>query len=213
MRRTVVAVALTVSLSACLHIEGSGVLKEESRSPGEFTKVSISGGLKAEIAGGAELSVVVSGDDNIVAVVETGVSGETLEVHPEPGVSFNESQPLIVRVTLPSLAGLEASGASRVAARGINGRQVSLEASGASSICATGWADALEIDASGASRVHAGELASNQARVEASGASLIEVRADRAIEAEASGGSEVRVGGTARVQEKASGGSKITRLE
>lgn len=212
MRRLVAGV-LALMTSACWHMEGSGVYAEQTRPVGAFSEVVLSGGLKAEISAGAESSVVVSGDDNLVCLIGTTVDRDKLVISPEPGILYSESQPLVVRVTAATLSSLEASGASHISARGISTRSLSVEASGASLVDLTGWAERVELEVSGASTVRAFDLASNTAVVEASGASKVQVRADLDADVEASGASEVEVAGEARIREDVSGASKVTRVD
>lgn len=212
MRRLVVGMVALLT-SACWHIEGSGVYAEQTRPMGPFSEVVLSGGLKAELSAGAEPSVVVSGDDNIVCAIETTVSGDKLVISPEPGIAFSERQPLLVRVTATTLSSVEASGASEISARGISTRSLNVEASGASRVDLTGWAEHVELEASDASVIKAFDLASNTALVEASGASKVRVRADLEVHVEASGASDVEVAGEARIREDVSGASKVTRVD
>jgi hypothetical protein len=178
-----------------------------------FSSVAVSGALKAELALGAEPLVVVSGDDNLLELVETEVSDGALVISPEPGVVFSERHPLIVRVTAPALAEIEASGASDIVVSSLDEQSLSIEASGASVVFAAGRSEELSVDASGASRVHAAGLRSRNASVEASGASTVQVGADCSVDASASGGSTIQVRGDAAIHEDSSGGSSIGRIE
>lgn len=211
MRRLVVGVVALLA-SACWHIEGSGVYKEESRPVGTFSQVSVSSALEAEIAVGAEPSVLVTGDDNLVALVQATVDGERLTLSTEPGVSYLPDQPLVVRVTVPSVTELEASGASKVIARGLSGRNLGIEVSGASTVDAAGWSDRLDVEVSGASKLNAFDLGTQVAFVEVSGASKAKVRADCEATIEASGASHVEVVGNARIREDVSGASSVERI-
>ena len=117
--------------------------------------------------------------------------------------------------TLPTLAGLDASGASRAGVTGFRSdRNVQINASGASEIRGdmetgdlaadvsggstlqlTGRGSAVRATASGASTIDLREFATGDADVEASGASRIDVNTSGTLNAKASGASTVHYTG------------------
>lgn len=104
------------------YVEGNGVLREETRAVPEFEGVRGDDGIQVVVTAGAPQGVTVSGDENVLAHVETAVRqdpqhGAVLEVKsPWPIDSRNQ---LRVLVSVPELRFLGAARQSRVAASAV----------------------------------------------------------------------------------------------
>jgi hypothetical protein len=121
------------------------------------------------------------------------------------------SATLEAEITMPTLAGVEASGASHITLAGFDSSQTlrvvasgassvegeiqagdtSMEASGASSISLAGGAANLVLDVSGASSVDLEAFLVTDLQAELSGASSAVVNASGTLDVEASGASEL----------------------
>jgi hypothetical protein len=190
-------------------VQGSGVLKTETRPVRGFDQIDVSGAVRLEYSAGKETTVEVSTDDNLLPLLVTEVSGNTLKVYMRGSVST--SLGTTVKVSAPQLQGLTVSGSSTATLSGLEAKGLRLNASGASTVTASGTADRLDIDSSGASHVRANELTAQTVRVTVSGASGAEVRAVQELDANASGASTVRHAGTpARKRVSISGASSIS---
>lgn len=219
--------------SACARVNGSGVPKTETRSFEPFTAIALKGGLELEtVSGPAQLTL--SGDDNLLALVETTVVNGCLFVSPRQNVSFSPSLPLRVTVSAPTLHRLSASGASSVELNGATDRQLELVVEGGASLVAKALdLDALQVSAKGGSHLElAGQarhadlefaggvdaqakgLSVAHAVVAAAGGSSVELTVTEAIAGSASGGSDATVGGSPpRRHLVTSGGSDVTYLD
>ena len=67
---------------ASAQVTGSGVVTEQTRPVGPFSKLRLDGAITVEARPAASASVSVRGDDNIVPLVTAEVQGETLSVVP-----------------------------------------------------------------------------------------------------------------------------------
>jgi len=198
-----IALLALLTLSGCAAIQavqdvadaarvvGSGVIVEDERLVGAFEELQADNAIEVTVDAGQDQRVVVTGDDNIVPLVRTTVSGGRLTVGYAPNTTVQPSEPVVVRIAVPDLTFTGASGASRVALSGLRSDALELQASGASRITAAGAGSKLKIGASGASRVEAVDLPAWEASVEASGASSVSVDVSDRLEAEASGASNV----------------------
>jgi hypothetical protein len=190
-------------------VQGSGVLKTETRPVKGFERIDVSGAVRLEYSAGKETTVEVSTDDNLLPLVVTEVSGDTLKVYVRGSTST--SLGTTVKVSAPQLKGLTVSGASSATLSGLEAKGLRLNVSGASTVTASGTADRLDVDCSGASHVHAKGLTAQTVVVGVSGASGAEVRAVQELDANASGASSVRYAGSpARKKENTSGASSIS---
>lgn len=178
-------------------IEGSGNVVEEAREVDAFTRLDVGGAVTADVAIGAEQSVVIRSDDNILAIFETVVEGDTLHVRPKQGrYNLDTTDGVHVTITVPELEGVNASGAATVAVDEVGPGAFDVQASGAADVTVgTSRASALSLNASGASEIAVGGGAASTLVAELNGASsldVVDVKADR-VTVEASGASHAQV--------------------
>ena len=189
---------------------GSGVKKTESRTVAAFSEVAASSGLDVVVHVGAAPSVGVSGDDNIVPLVETEVSADRLRVGYRSARNIDTTMPVHVDVTVPALRYLSASGGCHVTADGVKADAFELHASSGVDAKVSGTAATLTVDVSSGGRVDAGGLASKTATIHASSGADVTVRATEAALGDASSGSSVKVLGAPRTRSVATGsGSNV----
>jgi hypothetical protein len=190
---------------------GSDKLEQCSRTVDPFTGVSVASGLTATVTVGPASSVVVSGDDNIVPLVQTTVEGGVLKIATEEFTTLVKRQPLLVTVTLPTLDAVSASGGSTLGATGAAADAFTASASGGSQVTVAGTAASLVADSSGGSWLHLQDLVAQGAQLSASGGSHLEVGVASGADgftASATGGSDITAEGTAAtVMGDASGAS------
>jgi putative autotransporter adhesin-like protein len=216
--RALVAVSGAMTLlafaqpAAAFELFGSGVSKSENRTPGNFTRIEASGSTILEITAGQSSTVVtVTGDDNIVPLVNTTVSGDVLHISTE-GI-HRTNLPLVVKIGLPTLSGIHASGASKISAINLKGDHFDLDGSGSTKATIGGAVGRLGIKVSGAGHVDAGGLAVKDADVSTSGAGNVEVNASDKLAVRISGAGKVMYHGHPAVTEHISGAGKVAHLD
>lgn len=109
------------------------------------------------------------------------------------------------------LRGIEASGASRVDADGLQGGTLRITVSGASQFSGSGSVDRLDVDLSGASRMTAAALTARTATVRLAGASAALFRVLESLTGSADGASLLEYLGDPAVQVSTSGASFVRR--
>lgn len=185
----------------------------EKRNVSGFEEVSVSSGIDLFLKQGSEFFVeVIAEDKDDVERIKTEVSGNKLKIYyKKSGWSFNFNQKLKVRVTMPEIYSVEASGGSDVyGVEVIKSKELSISASGGADVKldievgdleldASGGADivlkgkalSVESDCSGGSDIKAYDLHAKKADVNASGGSDIQITVAEEFYADASGGSDV----------------------
>lgn len=179
---------------ACSVITGSGEIVTVDRSLDGFSRIDVSDGLAVElqIEAGANHSVQVRYDDNLVDQIITRVSDGTLVVEYDGNVNFSGSGRAVL-VVMPSLDGLSASGGS--------------------AITASGDAASYSIDASGGSAINTSALQANDVTVDVSGGAAVQLLAAASVTGEASGGAAVSVLGSPAVFDiQSSGGASVDKV-
>ena len=171
---------------------GSGNLVTESRDVADFDSIDVGSALDLDVIvdPNAAQSVNVTFDDNIIAMVVTRVSGNTLVLDIDGSVNLTGGADRMIAVTMKQL--------------------VALDASGASNVRVTGSATALSLDTSGASSVDLRDLTVTDVELDVSGASSVEVAAGGVVSGSVSGASSLDVyGDPSSVEVDSSGASSI----
>lgn len=186
-----------------------GQCRHAKRDVTDFKAVQVGGAFDVEIVAQKEFAVEVEGDDNLLELIKTDVSGETLEIRSEKRFSTNGR--LKIRISAPDIDKVDLSGASTVNLVGLNNDSLRIESSGASKIKVNGVTKDLVVDMSGASKLDAADLKSVNANVDASGACHIIVAVSGDLKADLSGASKVTYSGNPKnVERKVSGASSVT---
>ncbi|HKI17944.1 MAG TPA: DUF2807 domain-containing protein, partial [Isosphaeraceae bacterium] len=122
-------------------IPGSGVAKEETRLVEAFHALEAGNALQVVVLvnPGAKPSLKISGDDNLVPLVESVIRDGTLILRLKDNSSISPKLPLLAEVVAGELDGVAASGAASVKVKG--GAMVitfSASASGAAQVTVEG---------------------------------------------------------------------------
>jgi hypothetical protein len=238
----VFAVGAAVSCNANLligppPIAGSGVSKEETRAVDAFHALEAGNALEVSVivTPGAKAGVKISGDDNLVPLVESLVRDGTLTLRVKDDSRISPKLPLLAEVVASELDGVEASGAAsikvkggakvnrfsasasgaaEVSVEGVESSQAVASATGASHVVLSGSATSLKVEASGASRVKAQALPVDDAQVSISGASGVALRANKNVGGDVSGASQLELHGSpAKKTVSTSGASQVIEKE
>lgn len=191
-----VAVALFAAGCADAPVIGSGDLVTETYEFKDFTRIEVSHSFEIEISRGDEFKVEVTVDDNLVDRLRVDQSGDTLRIGMEAGISFGTATRRAV-VVLPTVEGLNLSGASKAALINFQGQQdLDITISGASNLAMNDIrAGDTDLNVSGASKV-SGDLISADVRMEVSGASQVQFQGSGTdADLEATGASKLMLRG------------------
>lgn len=208
----VMSMGCTIPVPSFSSTSGSGNVITLTKDFTDSDQVEIGSAFDATIQQGDTFAVVIRVDDNLVRDLSAKQVGQALEVSLDPDRVFGiGSATLKAEITMPTLAGVEASGASHVTLAGFDSPQTlrvvasgassvageiqagetSMEASGASSISLAGGAANLVLEVSGASSVDLESFPVTDLQAELSGASSAVVNASGTLDVEASGASEL----------------------
>lgn len=183
---------------------GSGIAATQDRTGETFHAISVSGTSSVNVTVGGETSVVVSGDDNLLAMITTKVVNGELQVSTNGSYSTNIG--LAVDVSVPSLDSVTVSGVGDLTATNIQSPTMKVDVSGVGDAELSGVVDVLEVNVSGTGDADLQNLIAKNVTVEASGVGDANVHASASVDATASGVGDVEVfGSPAEVKQSASG--------
>jgi hypothetical protein len=196
-----------------------------------FDKVEVSSAFEGQISQGDAFNVVVRVDDNVEPYLDVVKQGSTLRIGLRPlSASGLTALTLEADVTMPTLTGLELSGASDVSVTGfestaplyvevsgasslrgdIKAGGVRFDVSGASNVRLSGSGTDLVMNVSGGGSVDLAEFPVAEANIEASGAASATVNVSGRLDAEASGAARVTyLGNPTLGRVESSGGGSI----
>ena len=200
---------LAIAAVGCSGVEGSGTAASDSRSVAAFTEIEIHGVLRLELVAGKSPSLEVSGDDNLVPLVESKVEGSKLVLRTTEDV--RPKLPLVAKVTAEEIDAIIAHGASEVDARDLVGKSFEIDLHGASDAKLQGKIDRLAIRVSGAGKVDAKDLAADKAEVRVSGAGDVDVAEPAELDISVSGAGSVSYEGSPKISKSISGAGSVNK--
>lgn len=224
-----------ISLTSCNfeRIKPSGIVIKETRDVTEFSKLSVSHGIDAEVRAGnsSGISLQVEADDNVLPYVETYIRQGTLVIGVKNGVRIRGNGTIRAYVESNDITSVSGSGGSRIDIDGtiytrefdialsggsrltgdIDAEEVDADLSGGSKATVSGVCGYLDMDVSGGSKFGDYSFAADEAEIDASGGSNVTLTVNNKLKVSASGGSKVRYKGNPQVSRDLSGGSEVIK--
>jgi hypothetical protein len=203
-RATTLLLALGVALSpyGCKKEagppRGSGVGSKAVRSTPPFRNLKIGGTVRAEVEVGKPLSVELLGDDNLLPLVLSKVEAGTLSIMPDQ--VLKPTQPLVARITTPSLDGIELIVASSGFVRGVNATHFTARAAGGTKLQLAGTSHTVEVVTRGAAQLDLRDFAVASAHVTTSDATRVSLGRVEMLEVNQKGPSLVTYEGSPEVR-------------
>jgi hypothetical protein len=213
---------------------GSGHIVTEMREVSGFHAIEVSYPAQVVIKQGAQESVKIEADDNLLPQLRTQVKSGVLEISYKRnnGVFVNPTQPVNITIVVKELDDVEftsageliinnlesdeldvsLSGAGNLELNDIAVKDLHVSLSGAGSMSASGKADKLDMNISGFGGFKGENLHSRDALVDISGAGSGTVWVDDNLTAQISGAGSVSYYGSASVTKEISGVGGVKHL-
>lgn len=212
-------------------ITGSGNVTTTIRNVEKFDKIQVSKGLECEVEIGTNQKVQVIADDNLVNGITTQVENGILVISSEYN-RYKNVKSKKIKVTIPTISGLETSSGSRLVSTSIlRGKSIFIKSSSGSSIDAilefdeiiaqstsgsaqslSGLALDLQTESSSGSTINAKNLKANAVSAQSSSGSTNTVYPIESLQAKASSGSSVIFKNTPKTITKvASSGGNVSK--
>ncbi len=217
MKKLVMLLLLMTLAVGCRHlihdgVAGSGKRLIEKRTIGSFTSISTEGAYDIEVLSGQPGgSLELEGDDNILPMITTEISNNVLHIRSLRSFSVHRS--ITLRISVPNLEGVSASGAGRIEISGLKNEKFVLDVNGAPTIRVSGETKNLEIGADGAANIDTHKLRADRVVVGSEGVSKVEVYATSELEVTVSGPSHVVYHGDPHVKQTINGPGSVTKKE
>ena len=156
-----VAVLLGMLVAGCigpiiLGVIGSGVAGSATRDVGGYSMIEMRGVARLEVTIGPAQPVEITGDDNIVPLVETVVDNGTLVVRDT--TLIHPTLPLVVKVTVPDVSRLLIVSAADAVITGVNNAALTIDISGVGRVSVSGQTQSLTVNVTGTGHLSAEDL-------------------------------------------------------
>lgn len=148
-------------------IKGNGDLQLDKRQVNGVSALNVSGPMQIEVRVGSTAGLEISGDSNLLNLVQTQVNGDTQKIWIDE--KFNSNNPIRVVYTVPALTEVTSNGSGRLMISGLSGGNLAVKNYGSRSINLDGRVTRLEITNSGSGSINALGLMSTDAKVNVQG--------------------------------------------
>ena len=205
---------LAAPFAAAETVTGTGTAATETREVRGFHSVGLSVPGKLEIVPGDAEKLTLSGDDNILPLIETVVDRGELRIRFKERGSINirTRTPLRMTLTAKALDQLAIAGSGDIVANSLDAKSMKVSISGSGNVTLAGKASELEVHISGSGDVKAGKLASQAARVSIAGSGDATVWARETLKVSVAGSGDVRYYGDPAVQRSVAGSGSVKRV-
>lgn len=214
MRKLALLLVLPLLAAGCHHgrfsaVKGNGKRELQKRQVASFTSISTNGAFTVEVTCQKDLSLEVEGDENVLGFVKTEVAGNVLRL--DNTQSYDVSEPIRVKISIPNLEGLAINGAGHIDVKGLKNDKFEIDSNGAPTVTVAGTTKMLDIGANGAGKVDTQNLHATRAVVDARGVAKVDLDVADQLDVEISGPSSVTYSGNPAVNKNIHGPGKLTR--
>jgi Putative auto-transporter adhesin, head GIN domain len=204
-------IGIFLLVASCSVETGSGNSGTESRPVSGFSNVELAGSGELVIEQTGTESLTIEADDNLLPLLTSEVSGDTLLLGVKPNTTLRPRQPITYRLTVQQLTGLEISGSGNVTASKLETTRLRVEISGSGRVTPTGSATDQELEISGSGEYQAEDLVSKTLRAQISGSGNAVVSVAESIDVEISGSGSLTYEGDPRISQEISGSGKLIK--
>lgn len=214
---------------------GSGRTASETRTVGEFQAVKSAGSIDLVVKQGAQSSVQVSADDNLLPLLETIVEGSgdnaTLIVRWKRGESIHHRGNASVSIVTPKLSLVSAAGSGDIQVQGfqtpalqvavagsgnarldnLSTEDLGIRISGSGDVAGQGRAAKMKVSIAGSGSVKLTELKSEDVSVSIAGSGDAAVHAQKTLAVSIAGSGDVVYTGDATVKSSVAGSGSVKR--
>lgn len=195
-------------------VTGSGTPATQERAVPGVRSVGLAVPGVLEIVQGERETLTLSGDDNVLPLVESVVEQGALRIRfREPGATLvRPKQPLRFRLQVRSLEGIAIQGSGDVKAEALQAAKLKVSISGSGNVLLGGRGEALDVNIAGSGDVKAGRFEVKRAAVTIAGSGDARLWVRETLSASVAGSGDVDYHGEARVTSTIAGSGRVRRV-
>jgi hypothetical protein len=219
---------MMATISSCMTI-GSGNVISEDRAVSGFSKVLIKGSGNLFIGQGDVESLTITAEDNLIPLITTTVSGDTLTISQKQGTSISAAKSREIYLKVKDLVSISASGSVNINCSGLSTKNLNIKTTGSSDVIISnliatgvdisasgsgnytlaGKTDNLKIAFSGSSDCSAENLESKECTVKSTGSGNISINVKDNLNVFIGGSGTVSYIGNPTIDSKITGSGKL----
>jgi hypothetical protein len=227
-----VLVILTLVLTACNVVRGSGNVETEERTVSDFSGIDLSGSGEVIVTQAEVESLIIEAEDNLIPLIETEVRNGKLVIGSKENSALMPTKPIRILVTMPNIDNLAVSGSGEIVAESVTSDNLELDVngsgdidieqlvaesitadiSGSGNLTLAGAVAEQRIDISGSGKYKADALESDTAVVAVDGSGKTTIWVNEILDAEINGSGEVNYYGSPSVNQDISGSGDVNSL-
>lgn len=234
--KTMYLLAAALLLSACarmsdLHLatKGSGSSATETRTVTGFTKISLEGGMDVFVTQGANESVRIEADDNLLKLITTSLSAGELEL--STSESIDPVTPVKVYITAKSLDGLSIAGSGKIVTEtpfttkdfdasiagsgdiqaNVIAEQIDASIAGSGNVILKGSTNAASVSVAGSGDVKGFDLVAKSVSVDIAGSGDCEITASEQLTGNIMGSGSIYYKGDPKLKSSVMGSGNIQK--
>jgi hypothetical protein len=189
-------------------VQGSGTAKSETRDVAQFRRVVFNGSAKVNITIGQPQQLTISGDDNILPLIDTAVTGDELTIGSHG--SYSPKTPLRIDITVPSLGAFALNGSGDVHITGLNEKDLKVVIRGSGDLKADGSVETIDASIKGSGNLDLVNVATKNATISIAGSGDATVNATEALDASIAGSGDIKYkGNPPKVNRSVAGSGKV----
>ncbi|MGD8956253.1 MAG: DUF2807 domain-containing protein [Chromatiaceae bacterium] len=190
-------------------VEGSGNRASEQRELGDFDELRLHINASVTVTAGETPKCEITADDNLLPLILTQRSGNTLEISAQE--SYSTRQAITIAIEVPVLRSAENSGSGTIRIDGVTRDTLALAINGSGDISARGRVIQLRAAINGSGNLRAAALETTTATVAINGSGNAEIHARDALTANINGSGDLAYQGSPASVRTAINGSGSVR--
>ncbi|HEY4080481.1 MAG TPA: head GIN domain-containing protein [Burkholderiaceae bacterium] len=218
-------------------VKGSGEIASETRDPGAFDGIAMTGGFKVLVRQAGSNKVELKADKNILPYIETkvveGSKGRTLEIGVKRGYSINTNNTPQLVLDMPQMRMVSISGSGDVKVEPMKTGPVSvsisgsgdlkfdqlqserlgISVSGSGDVSGSGKTGELKISVAGSGDVKLRAMEAEEAKVDIAGSGDAEVNASKRLHVSVAGSGDVAYVGSPEISTSIAGNGKVRKIQ
>lgn len=171
-------------------IKGNGNKSTDKRTLSSFSRLSVDIAADIEFIGANNYRLEVSGDENIVPLITSKVSNDTLLIKSDQ--SFSTQKKLHIKIYgSPTLSAVTIDGSSDIKLAGLKGDTLTVKLDGSGSLIAEGSVQSLILDINGSGDANTRKLQADSVSIYVGGAADVVITANKKLNIAIDGAGDV----------------------
>ena len=190
-------------------IKGNGTIIIEKRTTSNYDAITVGGSFDVVLIKGTEGNITLKGEENIIPLIETEISGGTLKIKYKKNTNVKTTRRMVVTVTVSEIESIALGGSGNIEL-GINADETNVNIGGSGNIDLKGITNNLKCAIAGSGSIRAYNLTTSEINATIAGSGSVKATVKNKIKANLIGsGSIYYKGNPKQIDSKSIGSGSI----